>query len=84
MQPQSHTLAAMKTMIIKLALLAFAALPTVGAKYPYEWDPCDPPDFTLSMLYQAEFLALGAIDSGVDGMLNVVGFDPATYRGTPG
>lgn len=36
------------------------------------------------MRYQDTYLSLGAIDSGREGQLNIVGFDPEVYRGTPG
>ena len=74
----------MKTTSIKLLLLASTTSTTVVGKKPYVLTSCSPPEFTLTLQYQADNLTLGAIDSGVDGMLNVVAFDPASFTGTPG
>ena len=69
--------------IIHLTVIAFAAF-TAAAPLAASNQPCLSSEFTLSMRYNDALLSLSAIESGNEGTLNIVGFDPATYRGTPG
>jgi hypothetical protein len=65
----------MHVMLTTLAITALTSAATAA--------PCLSSDFTLAMSYNGQNVSLGAIESGRNGILNIVGFSPDSYRGTP-
>ncbi|KAK5165737.1 uncharacterized protein LTR77_008660 [Saxophila tyrrhenica] len=70
--------------ITTLTTLALAAL-TAAVPLTTPAAPCNSSEFTMTLQYgyPPTNLSLTAIDSDNPGTLNIVGLDPASYRGTP-